>query len=475
MPKPPRRAIIYCRISRDILGTGLGVERQEADCRNLAQQLGLEVVRVHTDNDTSAYKGKRRGYEAVLKDLKAGAAEVLISWHNDRLHRQPRELEDFIDIVEKHRVEVHFVRAGQIDLTTPSGRLHARQMGSFARYESEHRSERVAAARKQQAEQGRWGGGARPFGWNSDGVTPHPVEAPAIRAAVDLLLHGGSLRAATRLLNDRGLTTTKTGAIWEPFTTKQMLMRPRNAAIAVYRGQIQGDGNWEPVIGRDEWVAVCDLLSRPGRRTSPGNTPRWLGSLLFKCMCGETLVVGTSGRVNRPSYRCKGTRRGGKYHVTRSAIHLDAYVETMLLRRVSRGDLAELFAAEPEPGVDVAAIRRRITALEHNRHALGRRLALPDGDPDKIMLGTFDEYNRAAHTEITALEAQLASATISSPVMDLVSADDPEEVWETYGLEQRRAVVRELMTVTVHPQGSRGGKFDPDTIEIAWHLPTKPR
>ncbi len=37
----------------------------------------------------------------------------------------------------------HTVQAGPLDLSSPSGRMVARQLGAVARYESEHRSERV--------------------------------------------------------------------------------------------------------------------------------------------------------------------------------------------------------------------------------------------------------------------------------------------------------------------------------------------
>jgi DNA invertase Pin-like site-specific DNA recombinase len=77
-----RRAAIYTRISSDREGAGLGVERQEADCRALAEQLGWEIVAVHSDNDLSAYSGKPRpGYEALLADLRADVADAVICWH----------------------------------------------------------------------------------------------------------------------------------------------------------------------------------------------------------------------------------------------------------------------------------------------------------------------------------------------------------------------------------------------------------
>ena len=96
-PGVTRRAALYCRISKDREGAGLGVDRQERDCRALAARLGWDIVAVHTDNDLSAYSGKRRpGYEALLDDLRSGHADAVITWHLDRLHRSPVELEDYI-------------------------------------------------------------------------------------------------------------------------------------------------------------------------------------------------------------------------------------------------------------------------------------------------------------------------------------------------------------------------------------------
>ena len=64
----PNRAAIYCRISDDRAGAGLGVARQEADCRKLAEDRGLTVTQVYVDNDLSAYSGKPRpGYKALLR------------------------------------------------------------------------------------------------------------------------------------------------------------------------------------------------------------------------------------------------------------------------------------------------------------------------------------------------------------------------------------------------------------------------
>ncbi|MEO5840734.1 MAG: ATP-binding protein, partial [Acidimicrobiales bacterium] len=82
---------IYCRISRDTEGLGLGVSRQELASRDLADKRGLAVVDVFTDNDISATRGKRRpGFEAMLTAATEGAFDTIIAWHVDRITRNPR-------------------------------------------------------------------------------------------------------------------------------------------------------------------------------------------------------------------------------------------------------------------------------------------------------------------------------------------------------------------------------------------------
>lgn len=49
--------------------------------------------------------------------------------------QRPAELEDYITVCERHGVLTHTVQAGLLDLSTPSGRLVARQLGAVARYE----------------------------------------------------------------------------------------------------------------------------------------------------------------------------------------------------------------------------------------------------------------------------------------------------------------------------------------------------
>ncbi|MGY4942832.1 recombinase family protein [Streptomyces nigrescens] len=166
------RAAIYVRISQDRGGAGLGIARQEEDCRALCARKGWDVIDVYPDNDVSAYSGAPRPkWQELLADINEGIVNAVVCWHVDRLTRSPRELEDVIDLADRHGLELATV-IGEIDLATPTGRMIARMLGAAARHEAEHKAERQQRQRRQAAEAGKVaGGGKRPFGYEDDRIT----------------------------------------------------------------------------------------------------------------------------------------------------------------------------------------------------------------------------------------------------------------------------------------------------------------
>ncbi|MDX2913783.1 recombinase family protein [Streptomyces griseiscabiei] len=74
---------IRIRISDDRERAGLGVKRQERDCRALIAQLGWTVVEVYNDNDMSATdrRKKRKGYHRMLADMQSGHIDAVVAWH----------------------------------------------------------------------------------------------------------------------------------------------------------------------------------------------------------------------------------------------------------------------------------------------------------------------------------------------------------------------------------------------------------
>lgn len=464
-----RLAGIYCRISRDKTGAGLGVDRQESDCRAMTERLGWDVAKVYVDNDISAYSGKvRPRYEELLTDLESGKITGVVTWHPDRLHRSPTELERYIALAEQQGIETHSVQTGHWDLSTPAGRMNARNIGNFARYESEHKSERIKRARQQSAKRGEWHGGRRCFGWEPDGMTPRESEAKILRSAADSIIAGVSLRQIVSELNKSGVPTTTGGKPWESTKLRAAILAPRNAGLSAHKGEIVGKAKWPAIIDESKWTAVRAILTDPGRRTNGrGGSVRWLGSGLYICgVCGSN-DVRMSIVEGRRRYRCRNRVKGDpKPHVGRDASMLDAYVEGLIVARLSEPDAAVVFA-DPGGGVDVGALHVESRALSERLDSLAGMFA--EGAITSNQLATGSEKIRVQQESIAG---QIAAAAMTSPITDVVSSDDVAAAWSKLALGTRREILRQLAVVTILPvpSGRRPGGvyFDVDGIRIDW-------
>ena len=478
-------AAIYCRISRDKKkdtdDEGLGVERQEQDCRKLAKRLGWKVQNVYVDNDISAYSGKRRpGYQALLTDIEQGRVAGVLAWHPDRLHRSPKELERYIELSEKHSVVTHTVQAGKWDLSTPSGRAVARTLGAWARYESEHRGARIAASCAQRAVQkGGWHGGRRCYGWQKDGVTPRESEAAELRKAAEQIAIGVSLRAVVADMNAREVSTTNGRKPWDSTTLRETLISPRHAGFCSYRDEIVGEAEWPAIIAPDLWHTVHRILTDPARRTNHvGGTVKWLGSGIYRCgVCGSQDVrVGTT--EGRKRYRCRNRVKGDPAtHVGRDAQLLDAYVEAAVVARLSKPAVLDALRP-PAPEVDVPGLRNE---LSEKRMRLSEAAELfAAGSITAVQLAAITATLRS---RIETIEGRLASGAADNPLTVFSTTDDIAAAWYGPGgpngdrsgglaLGARREVLRALVDVTILPapsgRSSDGAYFRPDCVRVEW-------
>lgn len=180
---------------------GLAIDRQRADCMAIATARGWSLANEYVDQSLSATdKTKRRpAYDQLVEDFALGRFDAIICWDLDRLTRQPRQLEDWIDAAEERGLRL-VTANGEADLTTDGGRLFARLKAAVARSEVERKTARQSAAQAQRAAQGRVPKGMRPLGYKVAGDIV-PREAAAVRAMYVAFNNGTSLRAIAAALS----------------------------------------------------------------------------------------------------------------------------------------------------------------------------------------------------------------------------------------------------------------------------------
>jgi DNA invertase Pin-like site-specific DNA recombinase len=454
--KPAGQAAIYVRISADHQGEALGVQRQEAKCRELAQSLDYEAVRVYVDNDLTAMKANNRPeYRQMLDDVKAGVITAIVAWHPDRLYRRAADLAEFVDVIENAAIPVRTVTAGTVDLTTASGRMTARILGAVALHEVEHAQERMIEASKQAALNGNWRTRIPVFGYTNGGESVVEAEAAAIREGARLLLAGGTTGEIARRWNAAGLVTREGNS----FTSRKVvhiLRNPRYANLSTYRGEIVGGGTWHAIIDVETHRAVTGVLN--GRRTAARDR-RWQGTTVYRCgKCGEPMRVTSNGKKAANFYRCSTESA----HLWRKQDTLDEYIDSLVIGRLSAED-AHLILKSGN-GVDVPALRGKRDGLQAKLIQLTEMFNADEIDGAQLKVGTAQ-----LRADIASIDAQLESAAQRDPLADLICASDLQKRWEKLSADRRGKIIALLMTVTVlpSPHGKRG--FDPDFIQVVWN------
>jgi site-specific DNA recombinase len=461
-----RRAGIYARISSDREGDNLAISRQLADCEKLATAKGWEVAERYVDADISAYARRPRPeYERMLEEIEAGLVEGIVVYHADRLHRHPRELEDFIDLCQRFGTKLATV-TGDIDLSTHDGQLIARIHGAVAKKESDDKSRRIRRKHAELAAAGRLsGGGTRPFGFEADRRTIRPAEAATIRECAARALAGDSLRSICSDLNGRGIASA-TGRQWSPQTLRRMLSSGRISGQREHHGEIVGKAEWEAVITPAETQRLRAKLKDPDRRTNR-TARRYLLSRLLRCHhCGTPLVARPRDDGTRRYVCASGPGFGGCGKTTVVAADLEAFIVDAVLHRLDSPELARALngavsdsdGAEWQAEIEQAQAKLDELAELWAEGAIGRSEWLKARAP-------IEKRQTLAKKRLAALNRTTAITPHLGDVEGL------REKWAEMNLSRQQQIVAALLDHVVVGPARRGyNRFDPSRLRPVWRV-----
>lgn len=481
---------IYLRLSdlRDDdlndAGNSKGLVEHERTLREFVARLGWDVGRVIVENDIDAASGKpksasafkrrtvtladgskvlrviRPGFRALLDRITAHDSTGFVAIDLDRVVRDPRDLEDLIDTTRATKANIRSL-TGSLQFTnggTDAEITMARVMVAMGNKASSDTGRRVSAARLREALAGEFGGGRRPYGFANDGITPIDAEVGVISDAARDVLAGVPLRSIARGLNARHVPATRADE-WSAESLRDILLRPRNIAKMVHQGAIVADAPWPAILTPDVYAALCSKLTDPSRDTNPtGRAPRWLGSGIYRCVCGATMEV-QAGATRPTRYRCSRKDGRGGTHVRRDAVALDNWVTTVVIKMLSRPDALDLLD-NPAAGIDTEALRTE-------RAALRERLSEWDTDrtAGRVTRDRWLAQVTSINNRLAEIDRSLANTATASPLAPLVGAADVAGVWHSLSLGVQREIIKVLITVTVLPT-DRGRGFDTSTIKI---------
>jgi site-specific DNA recombinase len=210
--------VAYLRKSRVIdERVGVSWEVQEGKVRELAAQNGDngERLLILSDWNISGRKGAagRPGYKRLVGMIEADEVAAIYSYNLARLSRSVGDLRALMKLADEHRVPVRLV-ADHVDTSTATGRMLLTMLAAVdemtADLASEHARDAVAVRRARGDRIG------HPFYGEREGEDTAVVVSAYIEA--------GSIMAAARLLNERGVAT-RMGGPWSTTSVREILVR----------------------------------------------------------------------------------------------------------------------------------------------------------------------------------------------------------------------------------------------------------
>lgn len=468
--------------ARRIHAVSKGIGRQEEDGRALADRLGWTVAAVIPEDDTSAFKRRkiklpdgttalrtvRPGFRAALEGLASGEFDGLIADDLDRVARDPRDLEDLIDVVESRRPRIPVESVtGSLRLNNDADVTMARVMVAVANKSSRDTARRVARKHEELAAEGkRGGGGFRGYGYTVNG-DPIEEEFKILNEIGDRILGEwdswtdeqrqkidpeiGESRYSIAEDLERRKVPTVTGAPWAGRTVVSVVSKPSIAGLRAHKGEIVGPAVWPAAMPVEKWERVCERLAMTAGDTDL-TLQRWLNQALTCSRC-QHLLTGSHGNGG-PRYWCD-PKTGGCGKIAIKASFAEDEVERQILELLGDPRILDQLRSAADTVVTDEA-RNELAAdeaqLKEMAGAYGRR---------EITFAEFREARGIVEKRVKESRALLHSR--APMVLRRLLAGDVVAGWQALTPADKREVLLALIPgyeVLPHDR-SHGNRFNP--------------
>lgn len=462
-----KRAALYIRVStqeqaQEGYSIGAQTERLEAYCKSR----DWTVANIYTDPGFSGAKTERPALQRMIRDIEAGAIDIVLVYKLDRLSRSQKDTLYLIeDVFLKNNTS--FVSINEnFDTSTAFGRAMVGILSVFAQLEREQIKERTAMGRTERAKDGYFhGGGFDPIGY--DYVDGHLVindyEAMQIRKVYEMFLTGHPINYIWQYMQKH--YTTKYSSWNRDTTVRSALSSPIYIGKIQYNGMLY-EGKHEPIIDDETFERAQELLEK--RATTMNFKNPFISSHLLtgllKCEnCGANLFAKgvysghRPNRIYRPYYTCYSRAKTCKpmirdplckcmsvavseldYIVVSEIRKLqfdNNYIFSIISSSASSGQ-NELYEALKKKLADIDKQERRLIDL----YQLG-----------SLSMDVIGERINALNREREKLNADLNALGAEKQKMPLTKAlsylDKGTDVFSTGTLEQQKALLTSLIDV----------------------------
>ncbi len=294
------------------------IDVQVAACKAWCKQHGYQVGRVFADEAVSGMKDTRAGYQACIRHLSMGGADLVVIYDQSRMFREFTEWFEFRRLVASFGAGVASVTQPQLggDLQDPAVFIGEAATAMMNHAQVLVTRQKTIEALRYRARNGKTTGGRPALGYDI-GPDKHYIinegEAETVRLIYRMAADGEGYGHIVDELNRRGLHT-KRGRAFTKNSLLEILRNEKYIGVLTYgRAQKGGRGGWNahtnprpdairleggvpPIVERDVWEIV--QRRRESRRGCGGRASAKQTYLLtgkvYCGACGAAMVVHSS-------------------------------------------------------------------------------------------------------------------------------------------------------------------------------------
>jgi DNA invertase Pin-like site-specific DNA recombinase len=470
---------------------------------------GLPAAGRHYSDGSSASRFAAKGrdmYPELIADIRSGEIKLLALWETSRADRDLTAWSTMLDLCRRMAVRIRVQTHGRTyDMRNARDWKSLAEDGVANQFEVEMLSQRVAPAMGVHAAAGKPHATA-PYGYTREydprtreliaqipdaversvyaRVTPHASEpwSPAgIAAAMFAAVHARrSLKRFVRALNDRGIPTPRQlvaiergdadgierwiDSRWTVRAIGNIVVNPAYIGHRLHNKRLVRENCWTPLVDEQTFWEIQSILAarEPVGHDLPTQA-RYLLTCIAECECGDKMVSQPLKPPRNSRYQCRNS------DASVSLNDLDDLVIAKILDWLADGDnyadvldddttaeLAKLFVERARVTADLATWRQQLK------------------DPSiTIEMSSFGLRERALLDLLDDIVRRMREVDMPAALQQFVG-DDPVAAlarWDSFDLTARRAVVRELVTVTVRRVGKRSRIPIEERVDIAWRKP----
>lgn len=283
---------IYVRKSTDVEDKQvLSVEAQIVELRKYAADNNMKIAGVIVEKQSAKTPGRKK-FNAMMKDIEAGKANGILSWHPDRLARNSVDGGHIIYLLDQARLMSLKFPTFWFE-NTSQGKFMLSMAFSQSKYYVDNLSENTKRGLRQKVRRGEFPSKA-PIGYINDVRTKSIIIdkrlAPVVVAAFELYADGSRrLEDIAVFLASKGIKT-KGNKLLSKDQIKHMLKNPFYYGHFYYGGEVH-EGKHKAIVDKRLFDRTQAVLAQRGYTRKPTNEPQALCGLLACGLCNMAITA----------------------------------------------------------------------------------------------------------------------------------------------------------------------------------------